>query len=828
MDRYRESFLKAQRKAAEVILLKKNNFLNGASANDIVINQNTYVPEIHKWYRVDGFRAKESEADSRSAVRNAAFGWLRSANANCSAFVLANVAGEISVLYGTGGSNDTVTVFSSVVPECRIQQTEWSGYSYEFNGLMTGTMASSQLADTLASMQGRDFYVACVVVPASDDEIWDKIRENEAMICYLEEHKAFQRVYGNASRRVEEIPIPEVVRAIAVLKEENQFLTNNAGAGFARSCVRFGASDRDTYRRLASVLRSCMNYSTDNQYGYEPVRIVDISHNHHSRRDCLAVPRVNILAQTYYGCADTVSWQTLQSLADFCSMPVNSYNGFYVRNYAIDNNSLNVFPLVRSVTDNGINVGAVNGSANEAVIPLSALYSHTFVTGATRSGKTTTVKKIIKSLYDKGIPSLIIEAAKKEYIQLLPLIPDLRIFTPGTDGYKFVFNPLQVEDGVLIETHVDAVVRAITAASAGEHPIPEALEGLLKQTYEKAGWKYGMMAYKDSHKPFPIFKDAFDNIPSYIKQHALYGPEVKQNLEGALTLRTENLYTGALGSAFSEPFGLTAKDLLETPTVIELSDFSRTGVEFLMNILLFRLHAYVSRLPESRQLKRVIVVEEAHNVFRKTLSEESTRAGNNDYFEKMLAEISSSGTGMILCDQRPGVMSDAVLANSSVRVVHSLNLPQDKAVMASAMGLSEAQKDRLGELDKGICLIGIRGIFGVQHTRVEPLPDTGKLNPACHICSCRFRCRRASVTKLLEAMEPAKIRYHLSKFEANPYNSALLSANIDRMLKDLNVSAASATKCCLLGMMLLKFGSISYQESRVIVNSYRKYLKGGI
>ena len=88
---------------------------------------------------------------------------------------------------------------------------------------------------------------------------------------------------------------------------------------------------------------------------------------------------------------------------------------------------------------------------------------------------------------------------------------------------------------------------------------------------------------------------------AYIRSHARYGAEVKQNLEGALTLRTENMYTGALGRSFSKPFGITAEELLETPTVIELADFSDTGTEFLMNILLFKLHCYISRLPESNQ-----------------------------------------------------------------------------------------------------------------------------------------------------------------------------------------------------------------------------------
>ena len=829
MDQYRKQILQAKKTAVMVNLLKKNNYLTMVGANNVVIdNDNTFVPVIRRWYQVEGFRAKEDEKATKAAVSRAAYGWLRGANSNCSAFVMDHIKDEVRVFYGTDINTDLEGIFSSVVPECIVHNVVWEGDTYAHNGILSGTISADGIADAFANMQGRECYIACVVIPVNDDEVWEKIRENEALIGRLEPLKSFRRVYGNATRRTEEIPIPEIVHAISLLKDENTFLGSNVGLGFVRCCVRFGASDRDTYYRLGAVLRSCMHYDSDNQEGFEPVRILDVYGNVRGSQGCLAVPRINILNNVYQGYADVVSWQTLQSVEKFCSMPVNSYPGFYVQNNNVNENTLKVFPDIRPINEPGITIGHVVNSFIPAVIPLSTLYSHMLISGATRSGKTTTVKKIVKGLYDNGIPSLVIEAAKKEYIGLLSEIPELRVLTPGTDGIRLFINPLQVETGTLIENHVDAVARAITASTAGEHPIPEALEGLLKQTYEKFGWYYGMMAYEDKNKPFPTFRDAYNNIPEYIKAHARYGSEVKQNLEGALTLRTENMYTGALGKCFSKPFGITAKELLENPTVIELSDFSGTGTEFLMNILLFKLHCYISRLPESSTLKRVIVVEEAHNVFRKTIFEESSRARSNEYFEKMLAEISASGTGMILCDQRPGIMSDAVIANTSVKVVHALTAAKtDLDLMASSLSLSNTQAGRIMEFDKGICLVGIRGIPGVQYVKVDPLVNREALNPACHICTGKFRCRKSAVFNMIQSMDENRIRYHISKIQNDPYNTEMLAQNIDCMLYDLNVSAASVTKCCLLGILLQKYGTISYQESRVILNSYNQYLKGG-
>lgn len=830
MDQYRKNYLRAQKKAAEIIMLKNNNYLGDVTSADITVRADvSYVPNIRSWQRIDGYRAKESEEDTENCLKNAAYRWIRSSEGGSSVFIMDKVGGEIAVLYGSGSASNSADIFRSSVPECRVSVTEWKGHTCRYNGVIVGTMSSMHFADSFITMMdnGAGCYVACIAVQAGDEEIWDKVRENESLIRYLEKYKSFQRVYGNATRRVEETVIPEVARAIETLKEENQFLMRNAGRGFARGCVRFGAEDATTYKRLARGLRSCMNYSADDQEGFEPVRVMDVDRICNGIAECLAVPRVYVSNPICRGYYDLISWQRVTDMAEFCSMPMRSGKGFYVRNYRIDNNSSDIFPVVRPVTGDVIRIGTIHGENVGASIPISSLYSHTFVTGATRTGKTTTVKKIIKELNDRDIPALVIEAAKKEYIQLLPTLPNLRILTPGNDGQQLYINPLQVEDGTLIENHIDAVVRSITAATAGEHPIPEALEGLLRQTYKQAGWEYGMMAYTDKEKPFPTFRDAFENIPDYIRNHARYGPEVRQNLEGALTLRMENLYTGSLGRTFSRAFGITAKELLETPTVIELADFSDSGTGFLMNMLLFKLHGYLSRLAATNSLKRVIVVEEAHNIFRATLSEDTGRARNNEYFEKMLAEISASGTGMILCDQRPSIMSDAVMANTSVKITHAVSSAMDSSIMATALQLSDAQKNRLGELGRGECLIGLRGVIGVQHTSAEALKVPERSNAACHICFSRFRCRAAAVEKLLQNMDTFQIRYHIAKVQANPYNSAVLARNIDQMLADLNVSAAIQTKCCLLGNMLQKYGNISFQEARVIVNSYVKYLRGG-
>ncbi len=228
------------------------------------------------------------------------------------------------------------------------------------------------------------------------------------------------------------------------------------------------------------------------------------------------------------------------------------------------------------------------------------------------------------------------------------------------------------------------------------------------------------LSYTDEHRPFPTFKNVLDNVDSYIAAHARYGPEVRQNLTAALTLRTETMHSGAMGSLFSNAKGLQAAEILAAPCVIELADFSPQSASFIMNILLYKFHSYLSRQPESSQLNRVIVVEEAHNVFERTLSEENGCALSNEYFDKMLAEIRSSGTGLILSDQRASLLSEAVMANTSVKILHALTDSEDRKTVGASANLSDFQLKKLAEFRPGECVVAIRGSTACSMRRSRP------------------------------------------------------------------------------------------------------------
>lgn len=822
MDYIGRKYKDAQLMARKIVFIKKGNYLN--QVPDFIMDRISYMPTITKWFKLGGFRANSNRASTLNHVRSAVNDWIRGTigTGSDAVYALIRKDGFTSVFYGSN-NNETESIFKANISECDICESNLSETTFRVNGLFMGTLSSSKIADALIASTIQDFYVACIFTPVADSDVCSIIENDKKYINILDSYKTFQRIYGNSSRRTENIPITSVLQAINVLKEETEYLENNIGKGFVRAMLRYGAKSELDFSNLTSIINSC--FMSEEGRGFEPIRSFRLANECTQIKDYIMVPYARINNADFTGNIHSLTLQHSDCIASFCTPPLLSCDGYYVKNYCVNEDSIEDFSIPQKVEEKSIKIGKVYNSNEQAGLPISQLNKHTFVMGSTGTGKTTTVKTILCELYDKGIPFTVIEAAKKEYYTLISKIPELQVYTPGTDGRALSINPLQPEDGVLIENHIAAVVRALLSSMGGEHPIPEAFNGLLKETYYEFGWEYGMMAYTDEYKPFPTFEDVFKNIDHYIENHAKYGAEVRQNLTAALSLRTETMKDGALGYMFSNHNGLMSADLLGKPCVIELSDFSEESVSFFMNILLFRFQCYLSRKPESNELRRVIVVEEAHNVFKKTISEENGRAICNNYFDKMLAEIRSSGTGLIISDQRPHILSEAIMENTAIKIIHGLDR-ENRDCAGRAVDLTDFQIKKLGEFNPGECLISIRGKYALQHTQIHQMENNEEsFNAACHICVNRFRCKSAAINKMIGLMDEDLIQFHVKRIMSNPYNPGILETNITDMLKAFNVTASGGTKICFLGEVLRRYSSSSVQEQRVIVNSYNKIMK---
>ena len=128
-------------------------------------------------------------------------------------------------------------------------------------------------------------------------------------------------------------------------------------------------------------------------------------------------------------------------------------------------------------------------------VPLSTLNRHAFVTGATGSGKSQTVRHMLEQLTRSGLPWLAIEPVKSEYAAMAGRITGLgqagqvTVINPSDpDAVPLSVNPLAPEPGYPVQAHIDMVRALFMAAFDAEEPFPQIMSQALQRAYEASGW----------------------------------------------------------------------------------------------------------------------------------------------------------------------------------------------------------------------------------------------------------------------------------------------------------------------------------------------------
>ena len=798
---------------ADKVLRKNNGFLDGLPFEDV--RPDGYLPVNQIWGTLRGWRLTEIEDKDRLLPAQAMAQWLRGASlSGCTAVMyLQRELERINLRFGTTGQTQPGS-FAAHLPRCQLEETSWfRPRNFPFNGFLLGTISAERLADALASDQSlRNAGVAVIACPISDRSAETLLQQEEALLHKLEGCTTYDRVYGSATRRVVHLPVGHVGEVVTRLNAELKQLREAHGLGLVYTVVKFGAADEPQYRRVKALLTAAMQ--TGSGEAFEPLRCFTLN----MEGDTLAVPSAMLDGKAI----SLLSLNTVSAAAQFCQPPHRSYPGYYLE--GANNEEIFAAAMPTPVQRGDLIIGtAIEGGAPVSLKPRELL-SHSFISGSNGSGKTTLVKNLLREDARLGVPFVVLELAKKEYHLLKSEIPALRVYGSGADSMPLRMNPLQPESNVLIEAHVEAVVRSLCASTGTDHPLPECFQAIFHIAYARCGWNYGELAHDDHSRRWPTFSDVLALVEPYMARYGKYGPEVRRNVTTALKIRCQHYTIGALGALFDCRSGLTAADLLRTPTVIELADFSADSIAFLSNLLLFKMQCCISHQEETHDLRHMIVVEEAHNAFRKSQDSYGLAEQNNLALAKMLAEVRAYGAAVVVADQCANLMPDAVLSNSCVKIALSQDSALDRDVMASAMDLYDRQRRELRALQPGEAVLSVRGRRDVVHFTVSA-PAAGFSAPApsaaCLHCGCAQNCRRDLVAQLLAQFRPEERQRTAAALEAAPYEGRAIARAMEDLLRKAGVNASPAVKLCLLGL-LLQQAHTPDQCARLIVTTYRK------
>lgn len=362
--------------------------------------------------------------------------------------------------------------------------------------------------------------------------------------------------------------------------------------------------------------------------------------------------------------------------------------------------------------NDGVCLGKLT-SNNTSTLPISIdlneLTKHTFITGVTGSGKTNTIKHILNEATDKKVPFLVLEPAKNEYKNIGFVKTEKYQLGSKNSGLKL--NPFYFPDNLHIQTHIDHIKSIFVAAFPMYGPMPYILETAIYNIYRNKGWDIVTSKTIREYDKYPTLEDLLYEIDE-ATELAGYSDDLQNDVKGALKVRINSLITGAKGNMLNCPESDNIDKIIEVPTVISLESVGDAQEKvFLMGLILISLYEYyIAKNEYSKNLKNILVFEEAHRLL------ENVQAINNpeiadmkgkalETFNNILSEIRAYGQGIIVADQIPSKISADVLKNTNLKIVHRLFAKDDRDSVGSSIGLNEKQINHLIHLKTGEAVV---------------------------------------------------------------------------------------------------------------------------
>lgn len=340
-----------------------------------------------------------------------------------------------------------------------------------------------------------------------------------------------------------------------------------------------------------------------------------------------------------------------------------------------------------------------------------AMASHTFITGSTGTGKSNAVYHLLDEITKNGQTTfLVVEPAKGEYKNVFGNCTDAQVFgTNPRETPLLRMNPFAFPENIHILEHIDRLVEIFNACWPMYAAMPAVLKDAIERSYQKVGWD---LRNSESEKGvFPTFFDLLDILPGVIEE-SHYSKDTQSDYVGALCTRVKSLTNGIYGSVLCAEDALSDAEMFDQNVIVDLSRVgSMETKSLLMGILVMKLQEYrMCSSGMNSRLRHVTVLEEAHNLLRKTSAEQSQEGANLqgksvEMLANAIAEMRTYGEGFIIADQAPGLLDVSVIRNTNTKIILRLPDEEDRKLVGKSAALKEAQIDELSKLPLGVAAV---------------------------------------------------------------------------------------------------------------------------
>ncbi len=346
----------------------------------------------------------------------------------------------------------------------------------------------------------------------------------------------------------------------------------------------------------------------------------------------------------------------------------------------------------------------------EVPISIESLKMHTFVTGSTGSGKSNTVYHILDKLMREGIPFLVIEPAKGEYRKVFGAKANIFDTDPRRSNLLKI-NPFSFPEKMHILEHIERLIEIFNVCWPMYAAMPAVLKDAVSRSYEAAGWDLDLSVNTKVQGLFPTFDDVLRELHNVINSSE-YSGDTKSDYIGSLSTRIKSLTNGINGRIF-DGNEIKMSDLFDRNAIIDISKIGSSETKSLiMGILVLKLQEYRNSAPHdmNEALKHITVLEEAHNLLKKTSTEQNQESSNVkgksvEMLSNAIAEMRTYGEGFIIVDQAPNMLDTAVIRNTNTKFVLRLPELKDREITGGAMALKEDQIAELSKLETGVAAV---------------------------------------------------------------------------------------------------------------------------
>lgn len=341
-----------------------------------------------------------------------------------------------------------------------------------------------------------------------------------------------------------------------------------------------------------------------------------------------------------------------------------------------------------------------------------SLASHTFITGSTGSGKSNTIYKLLEEARKNDVKFLVIEPAKGEYKHIFGSEEDVFVYGTNPELSPMLrINPFSFPKGIHILEHLDRLIEIFNVCWPMYAAMPAVLKSAVEQSYEDCGWNLNTSRNAYGEEIYPSFADVARKVKEVIDSSE-YDNDNKGAYKGALQTRLSSLANGLNGMIFVQD-EIGSAELFDKNVIIDLSRVGSTETKSLiMGMLVLKLqeHRMVNAESMNSDLKHLTVLEEAHNLLKRTSATQSAEGANLmgksvEMLSNAIAEMRTYGEGFIIADQAPGLLDMSVIRNTNTKIIMRLPDLSDRELVGKAASLNDDQIIELAKLPCGVAAV---------------------------------------------------------------------------------------------------------------------------